>query len=477
MVLRFWTLILVFSFWSCSQWTPDRGVKRGVSSQAERTTFTAYHNFSPSRRSGGSVQEVKFLEPKLLTEISLEFVNYKVFVSQIDLVSSSGRVVTIPGFKGRTLEPGFRHLTLKNLPAVDNITSVRIKAEGFSSDDVIYTVSFFSPQGFLAKEQGKNKFSHITNVSYQPSLQVPVCLQTNENFKGVLFDIEKINQLAVAEKRYFCHEFLSEFKLLLEQNSEITRFLRLGENLEKPLVILGRSFFYDRFKNEVTFPLLLKRKDFHSLVTEFKSSTQKDQDAIKREISQYSDDYKESQQLSYDEYMERETDSVDYLEYQDQWSFEDGEKGQKYCTTYLNKMGFTKSLSERNCKDVSGFEDVHIACMQGLNELNIMLSNIHHYCLEARGKLSFYRPCMKKVLELNFNHYDANLFCQRTPKDFISGQLSCLEVMVEQGFSKHQSMQTCQERWGKEQTLVVCLDEQKNRISDRSARLNYCRKR
>lgn len=471
-------IVLLMSF-ACSHWSPQKVLgKRALSSENEQTSFTVYHNIQPSRRSGGSIKEIKFQNPKHLKELSLEFVNYKVSVKKIELVNSKGQVIPVRGFNGHTLSSKQRHITLRNLPTHKDIMAVRILAEGFTNDDVIFTASFFSPQGFLASEQGKPRFKMSSLSLNTSNMQVPVCLQTQKNLSGVLFDIEKINQLEVSERRYFCQHFLKEFTAFLATYPEVASFLRVGENLEKPLVVLGSSFSFDRYKNEVSFPMLLQKKDFSYLISDFRTSTRTDSQAVNRRISQQFDqDQYDAENLSYDEYMETGTQSVSYLEYQDKWSFEEGESSQLKCSAMMNELGLPKSVANRNCEDVVGFEEGHIGCMQELSELHIMSSNIHHYCLEARGKLAFYRPCMNKMVEMNFNHYDSNLFCQRTPKDYMSGQLQCLDVMLAQGYSQHKSVQTCQAKWGKESNFIVCLDEQKQRVNDNHARLRYCASR
>lgn len=469
-------LMLLFALTSCSQWlTHQLSVSRTLSSTPEEPVFTVYHNIRPSRRAGGAVREIKFKTPKSLKEIAFEFVNYKVRIKKIDFVNSSGKIIALPGFSPSLLSSKKKFITLRNLPKHDDIISVRIYAEGFSDDDVIFTTSFFSPQGFLASEKGEGSFKVSTSMKSAANLQIPICLQTQKSLAGVLFDLEKINQLEVSEKRYFCQYFLKEFSTFLQTYPDVSQFLRLGENLEKPLVVLGRKFAYDRFKNEVSFPLLLQKKDFVSLIDDFTASTQTSKYPAGRSVSQAFDKSRSSVDgMSYDDYMDTGTQSVSYLEYRDEWSFEEEDSTPHQCAAFMNDLGIPKSLAQRNCEDISGFEQGHIACMQELSDLYIMTSHIHNYCLDARGKLAFYQPCMKKMTEMNFTHYDAHHFCRRTPEDFLGGQIQCLEVMISQGFSQNDAIKTCQRKWGRESSLMVCLDEQKNLITDQKSRSAFC---
>lgn len=445
---------------------------RGVKPGHEELNFSAYHNIKPSRRHGGDVYQIDFSSPKKLDEIGLEFINYKVEIKSLELVRENQARRTVRGFSSRMLNKNNRQVILKNLPKYDDIIAVRVKAEGHENDRVAFTLSVFSPQGFSENEQGESlRLSKDLQQRQSVQFFMPPCLQADPQLSGIIFDVEKIRKMNMAEQRYFCRHFIPSFKKLLRQREEVANFLRSGENLEKPLVSVGRFFSYDRQESLLLFPLSLKESDFSTMAMKLKNYRDKKPQSARRGLSQ-ENEQGYGTNLSYEEFMDSELfDSG--LEYQENWGFEESHQNQENCQQAMMDFGVHSAQAKRYCQNTRGFEKGHISCMQFLSEQYILTSNAHHYCLEARGKMAAYRPCMGKLIELGLNHYDSNLFCQKTPEAYIDSQIECLEIMMKDGHSQYKAVRTCQKFSGQEQQLISCL-QKKRSTSSNNSNLDEC---
>lgn len=462
-VLKISLLILVACLCSCSLWQQGRVPSAFQDSDGqegfESVEFNAFHNIRPTRQSGGGYYQIDFMSPKNLREISFEFVNHKVKIHDVILIKASGKNFAVRGFRSRFLSPDQKHLSLRNLARAKNIQSVKFKAEGYESDDVLFTVSFFSPDGFLPQEQGRAVALKNLNSSY-PLLvteKLPACLLQNPELSHVVFDSKQLRELSNSEKRYFCRHFVPRLEEFIHQHESASQFLRTGENLEKPLVSLGGGFSYDSYENHLVFPFRLRKEQFPSMAKRLESYYERPKGKASRGLSQEVDNRYALQQ-SYEEYMNQASSpELHYLEAQ-------GSKGQlehqRECLERMIELGIHSTQAKKHCRDAIGNELKHVACVEFLTDQYVLSGNAHHYCLEANGKLQHYKPCMQKLLSLDMNHYDSNLFCQKTPSGYMQDQLLCVDEMVRSGESKYKSVKACQNNWGKEDQLLRCVSDQ-----------------
>jgi|GEM_PF-4887896 hypothetical protein len=459
-----WALLFSFLCFlsSCALWEERQaGHSRDQNENLGPVQFNAYHNIRPTRRSGGKFYEIKFLEPKSLKEISLEFVNYKVQIHDLELIKSSGKKVPLK-FRSRFLTSSQKHISLRNLSRSKNIVGVRLKAEGHENNDVLFTVSFFSPDGFSPQEQGKSvslgSFKRSKNLSARDQ-QIPSCLLGDAKISHVIFESQQLSNFSATEKKYFCSHFIPRFKQLIDQHKAVSQFLRTGEDLEKPLVSLGKSFSYDPHRNQLVFPFKLKNNQFPNISKRLGSYFRSPKKKASRGLSQERG-RQYGLKKSYEDYMSSAQGTN--LSYGNKQAPGVSHSNQKECQSRLSDLGINSSQAKNHCQDVLGHELEHVACVEFLIDQYVLVGSAHHYCKEAHGKLSLYKPCMSKLLSMEMNHYDSNLFCQRTPAEYMQDQLLCVEEMALTGQSQYKSVRVCQKAWGKEGRLINCLRKAQN---------------
>lgn len=459
-----WTFLFFFIFLlnGCSLWNDLRhsSTSEDEKLKAGPVEFNAYHNIRPSRSAGGKFYKIRFLSPKSLREISFEFVNHKVKLSKLELIKSSGKVVSLKGFRPRFLNRHQKNITFRNLSQSRDVVAVRLKAEGYESNNVLFTVSFFSPDGFVPQEQGKalalKSFDPSRKLGSLAAKKIPKCLIQNAQFSHIVFESQQLSSLTSAEKKYFCRRFLPQLQKLMEDHDFVSQFLRTGEDLEKPLVSLGNNFSYDRYENHLVFPFKLKSAQFSRIAKRLESHYKKPRRKASRGLSQENDRQYGLKQ-SYQEYM-NSSNGPD-LSYDGSRDTGGDTQYQKECMERFVELGLHATHAKSQCEDVVGYEREHLACVEFLTDQYILVEKAHHYCLEANGKLSHYKPCMKKLISMDMNHYDSNIFCQQTPVEYIQDQLQCVEEMSLTGQSQYKSVRICQKAWGHESSLIRCLRE------------------
>jgi hypothetical protein len=439
---------------SCSQTTVRGPSSQGLNSSARaksELTFMAFHTFSPTRRSGGEWVELNFQPAKSISELSFEYLNYRVRIHQVEIITESGHTLPIPVLSAKELTGQNPFLIFDGLNASLRLTGVRMRVEGYEHDDVALTVSFFSPDGFLKSELSQFSSRPMKQENEVLTSLTPQCHQRDRELRRYQFNFEEIQHASAS--RHFCEHFVPAFKSYLQTHPAEAEFLRVGLRGSRPLIVVSNRFHFDEEYNEILVPLQFNRSQlakFHQLVVSSRQSARRERDEdSQRNIAL---------DMDYDTFM-NEGMATSRLTYAEEYSIEGGGMTLDYCQKTYSGHGVPAGTALRYCQQVIGFEREHFACFEQLLDHHFPISSAHSSCVEAQGKWMSYLSCAAELSELNFSHHDTHYFCVRTPDAYMTAQRQCVRELKARKISSFHTLRSCSRAWGNEESLLTCLDQ------------------
>lgn len=447
-----WALIFGAACSSFKERNPSSKDGRRSGQAQSEMAFTVFHTFTPTRKSGGEWIEIAFKNPKALTEISFEYINYRVKVHQVQLVTESDHELPVPALQNKFVRADEPFLIFEGLSPALKIKKIRVKVEGYEHNDVAFTLSLFSPDGFAPAEIPEAPtLRETTQHRLVQNPEVPSCYQRDPNLRAYYFNFEELNHPSAT--RHFCQRFVPEFKSFLSRHPEVARYLREGVRGVKPLLVVSQRFSYDPDHQEIFLPLQFQRSDFSRLNQIATQSRELLEMGLK-------DNQSFALDLDYESFMSSELPES-RLSYADEFSGDSTGVPADYCIKNYQGRGVGESMARRFCQQVTGFEQGHFNCLEGLLSHHFPLSSAHSSCVEARGKWHSYLPCVKDLSEMSFSHYDSHQFCVRTPEDYIASQRECVRELQARDVSGYRTLRSCQKAWGREHQLWQCLDQRR----------------
>jgi hypothetical protein len=441
---------------------PSAFERRNAERAKSEMSFTNYYTYLPTRKKGGETIEISFIEPKSLKEIGFEFVNYPVHLHHVSVISTTGHKLPIPALRSQRLTGARPVLLFDGLAQDLKIRKLVIQAEGFEHNSVAFTVSLFSPDGFLAQEKQQNPPAmnlRLENsaLAQQGTSQIPSCYLRDSNLRSYLFNFDELS--TPNSQRHFCEHFVPEFKGFLARYPEQAEFLKTGIAGVKPLFIVSNHLKYDQEHHELFIPLRLGRQHQSELVRLTKLS----KDIISG--SRVAEIPKTQSRYSLNAFLENEEGSS-RLSYADEFGTESDHVSPDLCLKKYQARGVSRALAKRYCQQVLGFEKGHFECFESLQAHHFPIDSAHNACVESRGKWMSYLPCVANLNQLKFSHHDSHQFCVRTPEGLMQAQVECVQNLKRRDVSGYLTLQSCQRHWGKEREFANCLDQRQPASGD-----------